>query len=472
MSSETPDPAPAAPIAIGPLSTTDRYLILIAAFLGWFFGGFHLAITQLAGQPAAIDLLAREGSLDAERYLSLSKQALAAGKGSADGGSLSTSERKQLEQEKALVGRWYAWYQCALLFGAATGGLVFGRLGDLFGRTKGMALSIFTYTVGAAVASFSQSPGQLLVLWFLACLGVGGVWPNGVALLSEAWSSLSRPLVAGVIGTAANIGIFVMAWVADVFPITPQSWRWALLLASTPMILGIFCLVAVAESPRWLATRSLQSTSATRSQKLDWEIFRPPLLRSTLLGILLATIPLLGGWGTAGWMIPWADEAGSAATPPDPSLKARVLQARSLTGLVGSLLGGWIGHHVGRRLSYFLVSLLSLILAQAIFWFIFPTDRWFLLFVSALGFVSGIYFGWLPLFLPELFPTRSRSTGAGVSFNFGRIVTAGTIFATGALMAVYGRNYALIGRITSLLFIVGMVAIWFAPDTSSNELKD
>src|SRR5262249_4570370 len=89
-----------------------------------------------------------------------------------------------------------------------------------------------------------------------------------------------------------------------------------------------------------------------------------------------------------------------------------------------------------------------------------------------LGFFSGIYFGWLPLFLPELFPTRIRSTGSGVSFNFGRIVTAATILATGVLIKVFEGDYARIGRVTSLIFAVGLVVIWFAPDTSRNELAD
>ena len=80
--------------------------------------------------------------------------------------------------------------------------------------------------------------------------------------------------------------------------------------------------------------------------------------------------------------------------------------------------------------------------------------------------------GWLPLFLPELFRTRVRSTGSGVSFNFGRIITAFTIFAAGMMMELFAGDYARIGRVTSLIFLVGMVAIYFAPDTSRREMRD
>src|SRR5204863_9323582 len=122
-----------------------------------------------------------------------------------------------------------------------------------------------------------------------------------------------------------------------------------------------------------------------------------PLLSITLVAIVLATVPMIGGWATANWMNPWAEKENSAA------FKATVLQWRSLTGLIGSLLGGWIASHFGRRTTYFTVSLLSLALAQYIFVFLSPTDESFLIWVSCLGFVSGVYFGWLPLCLPELF---------------------------------------------------------------------
>jgi hypothetical protein len=71
-----------------------------------------------------------------------------------------------------------------------------------------------------------------------------------------------------------------------------------------------------------------------------------------------------------------------------------------------------------------------------------------------------------------MFPTRVRSTGAGVGFNFGRVVTAVTIFVTGALTTFFEGDYALIGQCTSWLFVIGIVAICFARDTGAKELDD
>jgi hypothetical protein len=254
-------------------------------------------------------------------------------------------------------------------------------------------------------------------------------------------------------------------------PITPDDWRWVMLVGAAPAALGLFALVAVPESPRWLATRD-DRTNGSRKAVAVTEVFQRPFLWTTLIGIMLATIPLIGGWGSANWMMPWAGEAGETAHPPNPFLQAHVGQARALTGIAGSLLGGWIGSVLGRHLTYSLTSLGALFCAQYTFWLTVPTDGDFLLWVGALGFFNGIYFGWLPLFLPELFPTRVRSTGAGVSFNFGRILTAVTVFATGALQVFFAGDYAKIGQVTSLVFVLGITLIWLAPDTTAKQLED
>ncbi|MFN0197380.1 MAG: MFS transporter, partial [Planctomycetaceae bacterium] len=81
-----------------------------------------------------------------------------------------------------------------------------------------------------------------------------------------------------------------------------------------------------------------------------------------------------------------------------------------------------------------------------------------------------VFFGWLPLYLPELFPTHARATGSGVSFNFGRILTATGVLATGALTAYYQEDYARAGRVTSLVYALGMIIILFAPDTSKKKI--
>ena len=461
--SESVDPPP----PIRQLSDTERYLILAAAFLGWMLAGSQLGITSLAMRPAATELL---------------------GVVAQDGVPLSADD-------DGLVAQWFGWLTAAFLSGAAAGGFVFGRIGDQFGRTRAMALAILCYSVFSGIAYFAAGPWDFLVLRFLVGLGVGGMWPNGVALVSEAWSNLSRPMLAGVMGTSANVGIFITAQIAKWGEITPDHWRWVMLVGAAPIVLALLVLALVAESPRWLASRQTAKTSDAKPSSHS-EIFRPPLLATTMVGIALATIPLIGGWGSANWIMSWADQVvqeekgdsednqvvapkGESAqrvdnqsVATDPQLKAHLSAARSFTGVIGSLLGGWLASLLGRRRCYLLISVFALATSQYIFWFLVPGERTFLIWFAALGFFSGVYFGWLPLCLPEMFPTRVRSTGAGVSFNFGRILTVVTRLTTSMLIAAFGSNYAVIGRITSLVYAVGIVVIIFAPDTTAKTMDD
>jgi MFS family permease len=233
------------------LTQTGRYLIVISAFLGWFFAGMHLGTTSLAMGSAAKDLLQNSGFyevIDDDRAIAL-KQIEQENEGEVEELAKAAAENRL----KTDSSKWFGYYVCALLFGGAAGGLVFGRLGDRFGRVKGMTAAICCYSGMSLVAYFVQSPGQLLIVRFIVCMGVGGMWPNGVALMSEAWANVSRPLLAGVIGTAANIGIFFIASIGKyVREVTVDDWRWVMLLGGAPIVFGLLVPFFVPESPRWL----------------------------------------------------------------------------------------------------------------------------------------------------------------------------------------------------------------------------
>jgi len=429
------------------LSRRGCILVLVTAFLGWMFAGVHLGISSLVMYVAAGDLLgpANEGK----------------------------------------VGQWFGWLICSFLLGAALGGFVLGKVGDRYGRSKAMALSILCYSVFSLVSAMAQTPNQMLILRFLTCLGIGGMWPNGIALVSEAWPNISRPFLAGAIGTAANVGILLFAIVTCGWFITADSWRWTLVLGGSPIVLGLFVLAAVPESPRWLALQRNSRDPDPKGGGPDpdrgrrWslpEIFRPPLLRTTIIGIALGTVPLFGGWGSSNWANAWASKVGDRATTAevksDPALKSRLMIARALPGSISSLLGGAFAMLIGRRLFYGLISCAALFSSQYLFWFLEPTDPQFLYVTAALGLFSGFYFGWLPLCLPEMFPTRVRSMGAGVSFNFGRIITAFGVLGGAVLLNSFGGDYARLGQITSLIYVLGVIVILVAPDTSKADLAE
>jgi hypothetical protein len=293
------------------------------------------------------------------------------------------------------------------------------------------------------------------------------MWPNGVALVSEAWSDVSRPLLAGLIGTSANLGLMLLAALAarPGLEISPDNWRWVTTVGAMPAVLGVFVLLFVPESPSWAASRLSRPRQANQSPFAA--TFRPPILRLTLIGICLGAIPTMGNWGSANWTVPWAGKVGATDAP---DLKAWTQFNKSFGGAVGALLGGWIASQFGRRSTYFVISLISLCISFYIFRFSNPRDSLFPYLVFGIGFSGTLYFGWLPLYLPELFPTHVRATGSGVSFNFGRILTAFGTLGTGQLMHVFSGDYARVGQITCFVYVLGMIVIWYAPDTSKTRI--
>jgi SHS family sialic acid transporter-like MFS transporter len=406
-------------------------------FLGWLFAGLEIALFVLIHRPAMVSLMT-------------------------DGNGFTASS---VADSDHAITQWFAWYQAAFLFGAAAGGWIFGLLGDRLGRTRSLGLSVLCYSLFTGACYFAKSPEELLILRFLACHGIGGAWPNTVALVAEAWPEASRPFLAGLLGTAANIGQVLMGVTGLCCDVTSTSWRWVLLVGMAPAVIGVWCLTAVPESVRWLKSRrDLPPNSAGPLR----ELFRPPLLRMTLFGILLGAVPVIGTAANAQWIVPWTDQVQSAqgkATiskqvgevaqstdalkpqpkKPNPKAKALTQIARSGGAVFGSLLGGILAMLLGRRTTYFLVSLLSLVASTFIFGWMNPLDPWFTTASFLFGFVGTIYFGWLPLFLPELFPTRVRATGAGISFNTGRIVAGFVALGTGVLLGLTHGDYARIG---------------------------
>lgn len=410
------------------LSRAQRLQLLGCALLAWLFAGVIMAVPPLTARPAVASMGV-------------------------------TSD--------TLRGQWFSWYVCVFLSGAAAGGLVFGWLGDRFGRSKALAYSVLTYTLLAGLCYFCQTPEQLLVLWFLACTGVGGVWPNGVSLAAEALPGVSRPWISGLFGTTANLGLMLLAFVAYVEPIKADHWRWVMLVAALPAPLGLFILLAVPESPAWLASKQ----SALRKESLVQEVFRPPLLKLTIIGILLGAIPQMGNWGATNWLVPWADQIQEKAGHSDSELKAWTQWTKSSGAAVGSLLGGWLASRYGRRITYFAISLFSLASSFYVFHSLVPGDPAFMRWVFIQGFFGTLYFGWLPLYLPELFPTRVRATGTGVAFNWGRIATAVGVLMSGQLFKAMQGDYARVGQLTCLIYGLGMLVICFAPDTTRLQLE-
>ncbi len=418
-----------------PLSSRARYAVLFVAFSALLFDGMELGLMPIAAGSVAKGFL----------------------------GDAFTKE---------LGGIWFAKLNASLLLGAAFGGIWMGSLGDKIGRTRALGLGVLFYSVFCGLGYFAASLNQMLVLRFLVGLGVGGVWPNGVALVSECWPKVSRPIVAGIMGAGLNFGIFILSRLTAYFHITPESWRWVFAICGAPALLGIAILWLVPESPTWLAARSRRREEADQYKKPATpltELFRPPLLHTVLVGIALGFIPLVGAWAASKWIFPWAE---LVAGKENPDYKSTAQAWWSVGAVLGSFFGAQLASLIGRRLAYFLISLGSTAITCGLFLFTKPMQPIFLPLLFAQGFIATLFFGWLPLYLPELFPTRVRATGSGIAYNVGRFATAAGLFFAGTLVNFFGGDYSRVGAVMALIYALGMIVIWFAPDTTNKSLEE
>lgn len=418
-----------------PLTPRARYAVLFVSFAALLFDGLELGLMPIAAGSVTKSFL----------------------------GDAFTKE---------LGGLWFAKLNASLLLGAAVGGIWMGSLGDKIGRTRALGIGVLFYSVFCGLGYFATSLNQMLVLRFLVGLGVGGVWPNGVALVSECWPKVSRPVVAGIMGAGINVGIFILSRLTAYFHITPDAWRWVFAICGAPAILGIAILWLVPESPTWLAARNRRREEADSGKKSTTplsELFRPPLLRIILVGIALGSIPLVGAWAASKWIFPWAE---LVAGPENPDYKSTAQAWWSVGAVLGSFLGAQLASLIGRRLAYFLISLGSTAITCGLFLFTKPMQPIFLPLLFCQGFIATLFFGWLPLYLPELFPTRVRATGSGIAYNVGRFATAAGLFFAGTLVAFFGGDYSRVGAVMALIYALGMIVIWFAPDTTNKSLEE
>lgn len=364
----------------------------------------------------------------------------------------------ELEIRNILTDQWFSYLMAAFLLGAAAGGWLFGWMADRWGRGPAMAASIACYSLVTALSYWAPTPMALLALRFVACLGVGGMWPCGVALLSEHWPQSSRSFVSGIMGSAANVGFLLLGLIMLKYPATATSWRWVLALGAAALPLAWIAWRWVPESPEWFELRRAQTSQETVPVKV---VLGPPWLKRTLLGIGLGTVPLLGGWASGQRLIPWAAQMGEAMNLPDLKAQTQIVQA--MGAVLGSLSGGWLAAKLGPRRCYFFISLGSFLLSMWIFFHATPGQSGFLPSVFCLGFVATSFYGWLPYFLPGLFPTSIRATGMGVCYNSGRIFSAIVLFTSAFLAAWFEGDVGKMGAATSVIYLAGISLAWWIP---------
>ncbi len=427
-----------------------RWMALAAAFLGWMFDGLEMGLFPLAGRSALRELM--------------------------------SGEIVGQDPDK-VVGMWFGRIIALFLVGAGLGGVGFGWLGDRLGRVRAMVLAVLTYSLMSGLCAFVTAPWQLGALRFLASLGMGGEWALGVALVMEVWPSKSRPFMAGLIGAAANVGFLLIGFVglglSNFVGVLGQSaevllpkewvqlllrndgWRLLFLLGALPAFLTLALSLFVPESEKWKHA----STHGPKVRVAD--IFAPGLASKTFIGLALAALALLGTWGSVQWIPPWA---AKMAHSQNAAAWTQICMAAG--AIIGSIVVALLAERFTRRASYLGLAIATLVVCQWLFRSSPPYGGTFLWLAFAANGLSAGFYGWLPLYLPELFPTRVRATATGFAFNSGRFIAAGGTLGSGALLASFDGDYPRMAGTISLIYLLGPVIIWFGPETKGRPLPE
>ncbi len=406
------------------VGTKQLYLNLSVAWLGWLFDGMEMGLYSLIAVPAMKELLHTDAS--------------------------------------AAIGPYVGVMFALFLLGASLGGFVFGRLGDKLGRVKTMVITVLMYSIFTALSAVAQNVWHFGACRFLGAMGLGGEWGLGVALVMETWPNAKRPLLAGVLGSAANVGFLLTAILGLVAG--GLGWRVLLLFGLAPAVLAFFIRLAVKEPERWKLAKE-------RGERPDLsQLWKPPLRNLTIKACVISSVVVVGTWGVFQWIPSWVNTlVGGDATHQ----RATAQMFMAFGQILGAFLGGLLAEWIGRRWSYAVYCFGSLVFSVLLYAAVPGYGLSLLLMAMVAGVFSTAFFGWLPLYLPELFPTRIRATGEGITYNFGRILAAAGVFlGTGKLVSAFGGSFAKAGATMASVYLVGLALIWFMPETKGGKLPE
>jgi MFS family permease len=378
-----------------------------AAWLGWLFDGLDMHLYTLVAAPVVLQLI----------------------------GSVSNADPGVKEKS--------AYIQAAFLLGWALGGSFFGRLGDILGRSRALSLTILTYAMCTGLCAFAQTWWQLMLFRFIAALGIGGEWAVGASLLSETWPKAWRPWIAAMLQTGVNLGILGAAIAVGLLSLVlpPHAERYVFLVGVLPAFLVFWIRRHVPEPETWQRERDLV-TERPRAR----ELFRGEVATITLRTTTTCALALSGWWLFQFWqsqhlrrlLVNAGTEAGEVTRIVSASFF--VLNAMAI---VGNFSAGWLAKLIGNRraIVVFLAGLGAGIVAA----FIVPRSINSLAFFwfPLAGFFSGV-FALFTMYLPPLFPTLLRTTGAGFCYNIGRTAAAVCTIVFGLFAPVNDYREALL----------------------------
>ena len=429
------------------LVSPDQWRVLFGATLGWLFDGYEGFAIVLVLVPALTTLMP-----------------------GADMGTIATHG---------------GYIISAMLFGWATGGVLGGIAADYLGRKRTMIISILIYAIFTGLSGFATSWEMLLVLRFLTGLGIGAEWANGTSLIAETWAQRARPIGLGLMQSGYGWGQLIAAglwfWLST---LSPEAWRYLFFFGALPALVTLYIRRRMKESERWEAAAAeraalqaeqeagveLDPDQKRRTQFTLSYIFSIPRLRKNLLlATVLSMATVIGFWAISTWIPAQAQALAQAEGSDSPAQAAANVGLWYTVGaIVGYILIGFIADRIKRKPIIVIWFLSSAILTPITFFV--PGSLSTLYWIATInGFFTLGQFAWMPIYLPELFPTLARGTASSFVFSTTRYLAAFGPLISGILVAALG-GYGIASTIFAAVYVLALPALLFLPETTGQPL--
>ena len=351
------------------------------------------------------------------------------------------------------------------LFATGFGGIIFGALGDQYGRKKVLQWTIIIYSIGTLLCAFTWDFYSLLIFRFITGLGVGGEWATGQTYINETFPDNLRAKFGAFMQSGAPVGVILASIVGGL--VTPIiGWRLTFLVSIIPALTVILIRRYLDESDVWLQNKDKYVNKSILKEFR--ELIRAEHRKIFLISLVLCIFGMSAYWYTYSWLPTYLEQERGLALL-STTFGVIIIQMGDFTGYTTF---GFVAEKLGRRPAFTIYSFIMALGISMItlFWNqIVQVPNLLYVFMFLTGFGTGFFGGFGSLF-SELFPTRIRNTAVGTVFNLARGAQFITPITITTVAAYFDLSYGI--AIAALFAMLVGIWIWTFPETKGTVLNN